>query len=214
MKSWLIVVICAASLFLGCKTRRADPTTELASSPTLFPETDSINITARIYNEMPFRANSSYVAMNIDSSGIESLREELQSRYHIALKSRGESHITLITPLEMKVLRTKLAPKEINDVVRPKIQSSKFDVVCVGKGELQQGERNLATYFLVVRSEDLMNLRIEILKAFQAKGGSSGDFAVAHYYPHVTIGFTDRDLHEADGVIKDKRSCIIPTSVL
>lgn len=214
MKTWFVTVICLTTLFFGCKTRRGDPTAELASPPVLFPETDSINITARIYSEMPFRPNASYTAMNIDASAIEPLKEELQQRFHTPLKSRGESHITLITSPEMKVLRTKLTPKEINALVKPKIQSSRFDIVCVGKGEVKQGNRELATYYLVIRSEDLMNLRIEILKAFQAKGGSSEDFLVAKYHPHITIGFTDRDLHEADGVIKDTRSCIIPTSVL
>lgn len=213
MRTTAVTMMFTLISFAGCKTRRTDPM-ELAAQPVLFTASDSLNITARIHQEMPFRPKGSYVAMNIDPTTIEPIKEELQRRYNTVLKSRGESHITLITPPEMKVLRTRLTAKEINDIVKPKIQSSKFDVVCIGNGEITQGQKTLLTYFLVVRSEDLMNLRIEILKAFQNKGGQPDEFSVAQYYPHITIGFTDRDLHEADGIIKDARSCVIPTSVL
>lgn len=213
MRTTAVTIVCALTAFAGCKTRRTDPM-ELAAQTMVFTASDSLNITARIYQGMPFRPSSSYVAMNIDPTTIEPLKEELQRRYDTALKSRGEAHITLITPPEMKVLRTKLTAKEINGLVKPKIQSSKFDIVCVGKGELTEGPQTLATYFLVVRSEDLMNLRIELLKAFQNKGGQADEFLVAQYYPHITIGFTHRDLYETDGVIKDARTCIIPTAVL
>jgi len=27
------------------------------------------------------------------------------------------------------------------------------------------------------------------------------------YYPHITLGFTERDLHLQDGAVKDARSC-------
>lgn len=209
-----VVIICVWASVTACKTRRTDPDTALAAQPVLFPATDSLNITARIYKTAPFRPNTSYVAMNIDFTTIEPLRQELEQRYGVVLKSRNEAHITLISPPEMKVLRTRLTTKAINGIVKNKIQSAKFEVICVGKGEILQNDTTLATYFLVVRSEELMTLRLAILEAFMNKGGQADQFVARKYYPHITIGFTHRDLHEEDGILKDERSCIIETSVI
>jgi hypothetical protein len=45
---------------------------------------------------------------------------------------------------------------------------------------------------------------------FENSGGRPGDFDADKFYSHITVGFTDRDLHEADGVIKNMDSCVAP----
>ena len=64
--------------------------------------------------------------------------------------------------------------------------------------------QNEFTYFVVVQSEDLISIRKKIQDSFVGKGGDKNDFNPLNYFPHITLGFTKRDLHESDGVIKGK----------
>lgn len=64
-----------------------------------------------------------------------------------------------------------------------------------------------------VNSPDLVAIRKEIQELYVSRGGDGRLFEANHYYPHITVGFSKQDLHEADGVIKDKNSCIAPVYV-
>lgn len=147
-----------------------------------------------------------YLTMDLPFSPYERLRREIEKKTG-PLKHRGEAHITVITPPEF----TKhLSPagvtiEEIDFIAREmKIQSSRFRLVCVGKGEL----REMQTFYAVAESEDLMNLRRKVAKLYLSKGGSPTGFLPENFYPHVTLGFTERDLHETDGILKDEKTCL------
>lgn len=84
------------------------------------------------------------------------------------------------------------------------IQGSNFDVTCLGSGKKDKDH----TYFIVVESQDLVEIRKDVQKLFVHRGGDPLAFNPTKFYPHITLGFTTRDLHESDGVIKDKRSCL------
>lgn len=148
----------------------------------------------------------SYLAMNINYSPIKVLWKEIEKQEGLKLKNRGEAHITVITPVEFNnSLKSFLDIKEIHRIAaEAKIQELTFSPFCVGKGE----KGNLRTYFIVVKSKDLLNLRIEIQKAFIKNGGNPKDFNPESFYPHITLGFSKRDLHESDGIIKDERTCL------
>ena len=97
--------------------------------------------------------------------------------------------------------------EEIDHIARRmNIQASKFKVVCLGRGT----KDDMSTYYVVVKSEDLLNIRKEIETLFIKKGGEKRKFRAENFFPHITVGFTKRDLHESDGVIKDETSCIKP----
>jgi hypothetical protein len=116
----------------------------------------------------------------------------------------------VITPIEYdKILSKKIKIRDINALAEKfNIQGSHFKPVCIGKGSTTLNSDALDAYFVVVSSDDLFKLRSEIQKLYIAKGGAPSDFNPESYYPHITLGFTQRDLHLEDGVIKDERSCL------
>lgn len=156
-------------------------------------------------------AFDTYLTMNLPFGPVEQLYREIQRNEGVRLISRGEAHITVVTPIEYwNVLRTVgITAGEINQIALDHgIQGADFSVLCLGRGELLIDGRSESSYFLVVRAEKLVEIRRAIHELFVARGGSGALFNPSHFYPHVTIGYTARDLHEADGVIKDERSCV------
>jgi 2'-5' RNA ligase len=152
----------------------------------------------------------SYLAMNLDFDFFSRLRLSLESELKIKLKNRGESHITVITPLEFdQVLSQKLSIQEINHLAeKMRIQKSAFDKICVGEASAVLYKQTEKTYFVVIESEQLLALREAVQKLFISKGGRAQDFNPKSFYPHVTLGYTLRDLHAEDGAIKNSSSCI------
>lgn len=67
-----------------------------------------------------------------------------------------------------------------------------------------------STVYLVVQSPDLVERRKALRNQFERNGGRTGDFDADRFFPHITVGFTGRDLHESDGVIKNNDSCVAP----
>ncbi len=149
----------------------------------------------------------SYLVMNLPYTPLKELHARLEKIQKVKLKNRGEAHITVITPVEFSEV---LAPvgvtiQEINEIATQlDIQKSSFDIICLGRSNKDK----LATYYIVVKSEDLLKLRGQVEQLYLSKGGSLGTFSAKKFYPHITVGFTKRDLHESDGAIKDEQSCI------
>ncbi len=145
------------------------------------------------------------------SSPVANIFYQLEARLQKPLISRGEAHITVITPVEYwNILRPRgVTIREINQIAENfGIQQSRFNIVCLGQGKAILDNKIESTFFIVVNSEDLIKLRKMIQIHFVRKGGSSNEFNPYNYHPHITLGFTKVDLHESNGVIKDTRSCI------
>lgn len=152
-----------------------------------------------------------YLTVNLPFEPMAELFRQLLIAKRKPLTNRGEAHITVITPVEYwKVLKPKgLSMDEINGLARERnIQATNFEVVCLGRGETLLDKKTEQAYFVVVTSPQLVNFRKDIQSLFVAKGGSAADFVPDQFYPHITLGFTKRDLHESDGIIKDARSCV------
>lgn len=153
----------------------------------------------------------SYLTMNLPFPPAAGLFKQVLVQEKTQLTNRGEAHITVITPVEFwNILKPQgVSMKEINKIAEDmKIQSSRFQPLCLGYGKATVDGNSERTFYIVVASDDLINIRREIQKLFISKGGSESAFVPTNYYPHVTIGFTKRDLHESDGVIKDAKSCV------
>lgn len=146
--------------------------------------------------------------MNINFAPVKELFNQINQEVTLnKKKARTEAHITVITPVEF---RNVLEPVglDINEINRialnNNIQKSQFDVICIGKAERE----SKSTYYLVIKSEDLLKIRREVFKVYIAKGGVPSRWDPELFYPHITIGYTDRDLHlESDGVYKGINSC-------
>jgi 2'-5' RNA ligase len=151
----------------------------------------------------------SYLSMNIPYAPVLGLHDDVKGVAGLDLITRGEAHITVVTPPEYDgALKSYLSIKKIHDLAeRLEIQETPFKVVCLGKGEKVEGTKTLTTYFIVVKSPELLKIRREIRDAFVKAGGDPKAFVPEEFYPHITVGFTDRDLHREDGVVKDDRSC-------
>ena len=168
-------------------------------------------------SDLEFKAHSgqgrfsNYLAMNIKFQPVKDLLTQLRNHKNIELKSRGEAHITVITPIEFNdILKKKnVTMKQIDSIAnKHKIQNTQFQILCLGSGSLFIDRKSEKTYFIVVRSNELIKIRKEIQSIYISNGGKAKDFRPMHFYPHITIGFTERDLHESDGVIKNVDSCI------
>lgn len=179
-------------------------------SSTLFA---SLSINPSVFDnskrEMPSHQGegrfSSYLSMDINYNPVKELFSKLEKKLEVKLKNRGEAHITVVTPVEyFDVLKEHISITEIENIAREsKLQSSKFSITCLGEGKF----KDLRTYYIVVKSQEIMDIRVKIEKLFLSRGGKKDSFSAKKYYPHITLGFTKRDLHESDGVIKDDESC-------
>lgn len=151
-----------------------------------------------------------YLAMNLPFDPVADLFKQIITKEKRVMSSRGEAHITVVTPIEYwNVLRPKkISIQEIQSLAkRMQIQYSKFEILCLGMGKAKINNLEEKTFYVVVESEDLITFRKEIQKLVIARGGSETDFNPYSFNPHITVGFTSRDLHESDGVIKNKSSC-------
>lgn len=179
----------------------------------------NITVSEEIYNTkasdfIPHKGDgqfSNYLAMNIPFRPVKKIYDFLISEKNKNIKSRGEAHITVVTPLEFwnNLLPSGITIEEINTLAQESlIQSSAFRVLCLGRGVLQEQNQKLETYYLVVESLDLIRIREKIQKLAYSKKKKEFGFDANKFYPHITVGFSKRDLHEADGIIKNQASCV------
>lgn len=196
----------------------------LISYAEQWPTNPPLSLSDQVFNgsSVPLLKHSgqgewdSYLTMNLPFEPVADLFAQLLVRQKTALTNRGEAHITVITPIEFwRVLRPQgVTLNEIQQIAQnSQLQASQFEIVCLGKGELKLAERTETTWFLVVKSADLLKVRHQIQQLFIAKGGKPEQFTAEKYYPHITLGYTLRDLHESDGVIKDSTSCQEPVKL-
>ena len=157
-------------------------------------------------DDKPF---GSYLAMNLPYAPVKSLFDEIERTGGQSLITRGEAHITVVTPVEFdKVLKKHLSISEISKIaLDAEIQSATFDIVCLGKSELVVGNERLTTYFVVVTALQLLEIRTAVQQAYIKAGGAADEFSPEGFYPHITVGFSKRDLHFEDGILKDKSAC-------
>lgn len=147
---------------------------------------------------------SNYLAVNLPYKPFAELRDSVAFN----LKNRGEAHITVLTPPEYNAIKSHLPITRINQMFAHSIQNTKYTPKCIGRGQKSINGKLESTYYVVVESKDLMAIRHKIKNEFVALGGSSDAFDPMKYHPHVTLGFTLRDLHSQDSVVKGMSSCI------
>lgn len=151
----------------------------------------------------PSDETARYVTVDLPYDPFRRLTESLETFEGIKLKTRGEAHITLITPPEFDVLSKHLAESEIRHAFDA-VALRPAEPVCVGRGQVGAAK----TYYVVVKLASALRARELLAQKYKSRGGDGAQFKAAVFYPHVTLGFTDRDLHIQDGVVKDAKSCV------
>lgn len=212
MRRFLIVVMAVASLSACYHTESNTESEVLEDNQAPFIISDTVLDTSGSQN-----LNSQgrdHVSMVVPFAPVNDVKKQIEARTAISLKDRGEAHVTVITPPELSVLKHHLSGAEILDSLgNDNLQGETFETVCVGSGSKSAGSTTLRTFFVVVKSAGLVARRRALEDKFIENGGEPGAFSAQKFYPHITIGFTKRDLHEQDGVIKNEGSCIAPLAV-
>ena len=209
------LLIIASSLALGCgsagSVRAPAQNLKSVAGTTASPAEHSWKPSLRATDAMTetFEHHGNWIGQSLQFAPFDKLRLELEKNLGRHLQNRGEAQITLITPPEFEGLKSCFSIEEIENLLNRKtIQDASFVPDCIGKGSLGAPPFKQETFFVVVKSPGLLALRKKLEVAAAAKG--CGDFKAARYFPHVTLGFDQRDLHEADGVRKDTHSCVYP----
>lgn len=143
----------------------------------------------------------SYISLDIDFSLIRPVYKQLNKVTVEKLKSRGESHITLLTPPEFQhfFASSGISMTVLKEFVIERFSANtlEFDVKAIGSGHIE----SQSTYFLIVVSQDLKNLRLSL--ADLLVGEKREAFLETGFYPHITLGFNKTDLHISQGIRKD-----------
>ena len=116
-----------------------------------------------------------------------------------SLNTRGEAHLTVITPPEYQRMDGKLRKMILSEMKRAAAREGEIKPLCIGRGEKELNGRNEYTYYIVIDPKGLRAIRER--------------YHLSDFYPHITLGFTKRDLHLEDGVRKDKSTCLADIAV-
>jgi hypothetical protein len=182
------------------------------ASEVIFLKTDLL-----INSSMPFISHQgpgkfdNALALNVVYNPVRDLRgpiEETVGRklnFLTAWHPNGEAHVTVITPPEFsEVLSPYISMNEIDQIaLNSEIQKADLKVLGLGSGKLSIDGKMEETFFLIVDSARLRQIRHDIYSAFVKKGGSPEAWDPTWWFPHITIGYTKRDLHENDGITKN-----------
>ncbi|KAJ1741599.1 hypothetical protein LPJ68_002674 [Coemansia sp. RSA 1086] len=160
----------------------------------------------------------SYLQQTLDYAPFSDLFESINATTG-TLQTRGEAHVTVVTPPEFdRVLKPAgVTIEEIDDIAKQaNIQLSRLTPVCVGrfKGSLPNpkvdaDKGTFLLYSLVVADEfgELLAIRKRVFELYRQRGGEGALFQPESFWPHVTIGFDRRDLFVEDGVYKGINFC-------
>lgn len=193
---WL-AVLCSV---IGCANKPG-------SLAKIYYSTEDLNYNSHVV------AADNYYAINLPYAPYENIRIAAESKLGLSLKHRGEAHITVISPPEYQKINNKLPMAEIESLARQmKLTQISYKPVCVGQGILKDSDSEKSTFFVVVEADQLFQFRKALQELYIKRGGNEFDFSYERYYPHITLGFTERDLHYEDGVIKDASSCLFSMS--
>ncbi|MFN3454408.1 MAG: hypothetical protein ACK41T_05555 [Pseudobdellovibrio sp.] len=144
----------------------------------------------------------SYLSLDLDYSFYKKTVEQLNTHLKTSLKNRGEAHITVITPPEFKIITEKISSDSLKqEWVNWK--NKNFENICIGSGSIKTKGKTISTYYVVTKAESLFNFRQYLKSKYKLD-----HFNAELFFPHITLGFTDRDLHYEDGVQKDIHSCL------
>lgn len=145
-----------------------------------------------------------YISYLLPYEKYHGLLKRLENKLGRKLRNRSEAHITIITPPEYVILKQVIPEDEFKHMTNEfLIAKPQYKEICLGIG-VAKNNPELKTYYLVVDSKDMFAFRHKLAQVAKL---SKSQFNSDDFYPHITLGFTDRDLHQQDGVLKTKDTC-------
>jgi len=168
-------------------------------------------------SHIKFEVNHSpvyYLQQTLDFHSVEALFGQLKGTVP-ELQTRKEAHITVINPQEYGDVLSKagVTMDEIDEIARRhRIQQASFKVLCMGKAHVPVNGKPDTVFFLVVSAPALVKIRQDVQKLYLKKKGEPSLFQAEAFWPHITVGFTIRDvfLLPDDHVYKGTNTCIRP----
>jgi hypothetical protein len=161
-------------------------------------------------SDVPFLPQTIWLGQNLNYSQFAPLVNLANSTYG-PIQGRGEAHITVITPPEFFAMQSVMGIDEINSIaLAANIQSTVFYPYCLATQSAILNGVQQNSYNVLIHAPGLEKLRANIGKLVTQRGGV---FDAANFTPHITVGFTLRDLFESDGVAKTAKTCIRPVIV-
>ncbi len=134
-----------------------------------------------------------YIAIPLKLDAFAAAYANAQAAAGSKLKNRGEAHMTVVTPPEMQSLDKSSRAKFLEQLNGIDWTQKIITPICLGRGFSDLDGQRESTYFIVVDSPAVNAVREK--------------FGLKHFFPHITLGFSKRDLHFEDGVVKDRKSC-------
>ncbi|KAI8986444.1 hypothetical protein BDB01DRAFT_610368 [Pilobolus umbonatus] len=152
--------------------------------------------------------------MNLNYDYVRPLFDLLNSTDQV-LQNRNEAHITVISPPEYDILAASgMTIDEINSIALDmSIQSSVFDIICIGKEDVIVNRERSVVYQFIVHSPNLLAIRRKIFQLYSDYNGNTALFDPESYWPHVTIGYTLTDVFVQHGVYKGSNVCYSPVLI-
>ncbi len=183
------------------------------------PASAKLKLSKEIFRTVPFSSQYSEdgaLIRSVDFKSVNALIPKLEKKYKTLLnrrklEDRNEAHITVITPPEAKTgfipnnigIDQVITTTEMITKYKSTLQQTEFYIVCLGMQKNAQGN---IVFYLVVESEDILNIRNEIANIVIKSGRTDILFEPAKgYYPHITIGYIGGDVH---GVSKGPETCV------
>lgn len=228
-RSFAVLGVAATIAFPGCRRRTYNESDFQAPAPLTSTKDTSggSSSTGRPLSSLPrwsigarvldaksesfesYAGDRASLAMSLPVEPVKPLVPRIEAAFGVTLKPLGEARITVLTAPEAgELAKAGLGMQDIEREFASGIQAIPYEVLCVGEA-VSTKDSTLKAYYLVVRSAGLVDLRARILAMAKERAGSKPvKFEPEAFYPHVTVGFTRRDLDmEDDGVRKDGRTC-------
>ncbi|MGZ3723775.1 MAG: hypothetical protein ACXVA9_12620 [Bdellovibrionales bacterium] len=154
-----------------------------------------VNIPAKAFvPEQQDYDHGSYAAINFP---VKHFAPALKAAEDVAggnLITRGEAHLTVLTPPEFNRIEGKTRKKILSEMKEIAAREGEIKPLCLGRGQAELNGKVEFTYYIVIEAKGIRAIREK--------------YHLTDFYPHITLGFTKRDLHFEDGVRKDKASCV------
>jgi hypothetical protein len=162
-----------------------------------------------------FLSHSDWVAVPLPFAPIDQLRQNLEKSINTKLQHRGEAHITILTPPEWSILSQVLKMEDVEKLVlKERLMKAKIKIKCLKKVTATIKGRSEDSWFVAIDSPGMKDFRQEAWRLYVARGGTADDFKWQRWAPHITVGFTARDLHDEDQINKEKVRCAMEINLI
>lgn len=153
------------------------------------------------------------LALDVPFEAVQSMKAQLEAKLGVSLKDRGEAHITLIRPIDAKILKEGLVSPEdlqaFDDCIGQPVEVAGIgsippdldvdEVKAYTETENQQAVQDPkfkpkgVVFFAVIKLPDGVQAKLDaLIKKVNAKQPDPKKH-LAEVNPHVTIGFTLKD---------------------